>query len=141
MDEIDSKIIMLLRENARMTVKEIAQRVALSSPAVSERIKRMEKSGIIEGYSVRVAPRLTKNDIRAIISIYVPPEGREELMRMLQSEEAVRECFQVTGTFSHMVLVQCSDIAALDTLLNSLQAMGQTNTQIILSSMNRAQKT
>lgn len=133
MDEMDRKILALLHENARMTVKEIANRVALTSPAISERIRRMERSGIIEGYTVRLAPEMTGGQISALVSISVTPADREAFHATLMSQPAVEFCYQVTGTHSHMVKVSCADIPALEQLLSQLQKHGMTNTQIILS--------
>ncbi|MDL2323901.1 Lrp/AsnC family transcriptional regulator [Ruminococcaceae bacterium OttesenSCG-928-A16] len=135
MDELDKKILTLLNKNARATVKEIAGEVALTSPAVSERIRRMEKNGIIEGYTVRFNPQLTQGHINALISISVPPKDRPEFIRLLAEQPAVQQCFQVTGGYSYMVKVRCRDVAALEVLLSHLQKMGQTNTQIILSTI------
>lgn len=133
MDELDRKILTLLAENARITVKEIATRVSLTSPAVSERMKRMEKSGIIAGYTVIFDARLTGKYIHALISISVAPKDRALFQEILQEEGAVEQCFHVTGEHSHMVKVSCQNIEALDKLISRLQKLGQTNTQIILS--------
>ena len=135
MDELDRKILALLSANARMTIKEIAGRVSLTSPAVAERIRKMEKGKIIAGYTVRLAPGQTRNAVSALISIYISPAERDRFHQMLAQEEAVEECYQVTGQQSHMVKVCCGDIASLERLVNRLQKMGQTNTQIILSTV------
>ncbi len=135
MDELDRKILSLLSANARMTIKEMADQVTLTSPAVAERIRKMERGGIIAGYTVRLAPGQNRNTVNALISIYVPPEGRDELAQMLEGEPAVEEYYQVTGQQSHMIKVCCGDISSLERLVSRLQTLGQTNTQIILSSM------
>lgn len=135
MDELDRKILSLLSANARMTIKEIAGRVSLTSPAVAERIRKMEKGSIIAGYTVRLAPGQSRNAVSAFISIYIPPEDRDAFQQMLEQEAAVEECYQVTGQQSHMVKVVCGDIASLEGLVNRLQKLGQTNTQIILSTV------
>ncbi len=137
MDELDKKILSLLNENARMTLKEMAGRVSLTSPAVAERIRRMERSGVIAGYTVRIHPQQHSNYINAIISVYIHPKDRPAFHQILDEESSVEECFQVTGQNSHMVRVCCRDIPALDTLLNRIQKLGQTNTEIILSTFHR----
>lgn len=135
MDELDWKIAELLAEDARMTVKKIAEAVNLTSPAVSERIRRMEKNGIIEGYTVVFNPKMTSHYIHALISISVAPKDRGDFRLLLQAEESVEQCYQVTGSHSHMVKVACKDIVELEKLVSRLQKLGQTNTQIILSTM------
>ena len=136
MDALDRDILALLIGNGRMTVKEIARRVSLTSPAVAERMRKMEKRGVIAGYTVRLAPEETHGHINAIISIYVAPTDRSEFLQLLHSETSIAVCYQVTGQQSHMVKVSCPDIAALDRLINNLQKLGPTNTQIVLSTVH-----
>ncbi len=133
MDDLDKNIIALLQMNARMTIKEIASRVSLTSPAVSERIQRLERKGVIAGYTVRLSPELTKGQVGAFISISVNPEHREEFFEVLQNQPAFEYCCQITGNYSHMVKVNCEDIEALEKLISKIQKFGQTNTQIILA--------
>ncbi|MDL2253224.1 Lrp/AsnC family transcriptional regulator [Ruminococcaceae bacterium OttesenSCG-928-I18] len=135
MDELDRHILQLLKENARMTVKEIASRVALTSPAVSERIRRMENRGVIIGYTVRLNDEYDQSKINAIISTSVPIEDRAAFRVLLDTQEDIMRCFHVTGTHSYMIRVRCENIASLEHLLGQLQTVGQTNTQIILSDM------
>lgn len=137
MDELDKKILAVLAEDARVTVKTIAQRVSLTSPAVSERIRRMEKNGTIAGYTVRYNPDSTRQYIHAIISIQVAPADRDAFFALLQQQQAVEQCFQVTGAHSHMVKVCCKDISALEKLISKMQKLGPTNTQIVLSVMEK----
>lgn len=135
MDELDSSILDLLMENARITVKEIAKQVSLTSPAVSHRIRRMEESGVITGYTARVNPTLANNLIQAIIAIYVMPETREEFYRLMWEEGTVEECYQVTGVHNYMLRVNSKDIAALNLFVDKLQCLGQTDTQIVLATV------
>lgn len=134
MDTIDHKIIKILSQNARATVKQIAAQVALTSPAVSERIRRLEQSGVIAGYTVQLNPSLTKNYIDAFISVSVVPAERDSFLQALQNEAPVQVCYHVTGDHSHMVKVSCANMQSLEQLINRLQKFGITNTQIILSS-------
>lgn len=133
MDELDRKILRLLEEDGRMTVKNIAQRVALTSPAVSERIRRMEAGGVIAGYTVVLGEQPDKNAIDALISISVSPADRDRFLNMAEMQDGVQQCFHVTGGYSFIVKVHCSGIAALEHLINRFQKLGQTSSQIILS--------
>ncbi len=133
MDELDRRILGLLTEDGRMTVKEIAGRVALTSPAVSERIRRMEKSGVIAGYTVVLGDVEPKNRIDALIGISVAPADRQYFLSMAENQPGVAQCFHVTGSHSFIVKVCCADMHELEHLINRFQKLGQTNTQIILS--------
>lgn len=133
MDELDRRILRLLTEDGRMTVKEIANKVALTSPAVSERIRRMEKNGVIAGYTVVLGDVGPKNRIDALIGVSVAPSDRQYFLTMAESQPGVTQCFHVTGSHSFIVKVSCADMHELEHMINRFQKLGQTNTQIILS--------
>ena len=80
MDKLDKKILSLLAQNARMSVKEIAEQVSLTSPAVSSRIHRLEKEGVIGGYTVLLKNPDSQQTVNALISVSVSPAGREEFL-------------------------------------------------------------
>ena len=116
MDDLDHKILQLLAENARMPVKDIAQRVSLTSPAVSSRIHPD-------------AP----TRVEALISVLVDAATRASFLTMIEQEPQVLQCFRVTGSYNFIIKVSCTDIDALEHLLTKMQKMGSTNTQIILN--------
>ena len=133
MDDLDQRIIQLLAQNARMPVKEIAQSVSLTSPAVSSRIHKLEQDGIISGYTVKINPPDSQTRINALISISIPPAERTDFMETLKNTPQVTQCFHVTGSYSYIVKTSCPDMDSLERLITSFQKIGQTSTQIILS--------
>lgn len=133
MDELDHKILKLLSANARMSVKEIADQIALTSPAVSSRIHKLEQSGIISGYTVTLHRPKGQTSIDAIICVSAPPNNREALMSMMEKQPEVLQCYHVTGDHSFMVRVSCPNMVHLEQVITAFQKMGETNTQIILS--------
>ena len=133
MDEIDKKILNLLAKNSRMTVKEVAQKVALTSPAVSERIRRMEREDIISGYTVVYGSKVTSHQIEALISVSVAPADHEEFLMLAANQPGVARCYHVTGSYSFILCVACSGISALEGLINRFQKFGATSSQIVLS--------
>lgn len=133
MDELDRKIILLMQKNARMPVKEIAQKISLTSPAVSSRIHRLEQEGVIGGYTVLLHRPDESNRVQALISVQTAPDAREEFLSVVQSEPDVLQCFRVTGVYNFTVKVSCAGIEELEHLLTKLQQLGTTNTQIILA--------
>ena len=82
MDDLDRKILALLAKNARMPVKEIAEKVALTSPAVSSRIHKLETDGIISGYTVVRYRPSDRVYVDALISLSVGPSERYELVEL-----------------------------------------------------------
>ena len=133
MDDLDHKIIQLLAENARMPVKDIAQQVNLTSPAVSSRIHRLEQEGIIGGYTVVLRHPDAPARVEALISVLVDAATRASFLAMIEQESQVLQCFRVTGSYNFIIKVSCTDIDALEHLLTKMQKMGSTNTQIILN--------
>ena len=119
MDHIDRKIIDLLQNNARAPLKEIADHVFLSSPAVSARMARLESSGTITGYQAQVdAPKLGYM-VKAFINLDMDPQRKPEFYPYIQSCPHVVECNCVTQE--------------LDQFINHLQQFGRTRTQIVFS--------
>ena len=133
MDELDNKIIRLLMRNARMPVKEIAQQVNLTSPAVSSRIHRLEQEGVIGGYTVLLHQPGEAARVQALISIQTTGAAREDFLRMIPGEPQILQCYRVTGSYNFIVKVSCASIDELEHLLTRMQKLGNTNTQIILA--------
>ena len=126
MDDLDRKILSLLAKNARMPVKEIAEQVALTSPAVSSRIHKLETDGIISGYTVVL-------NRPALISLSVTPSHRDELVELMQNSKEVLQCYHVTGAYTFLIKVSCGSMPQLEHLILQFQKLGTTSTQIILS--------
>ena len=132
MDKLDRKILSLLAQNARMPVKEIAERVSLTSPAVSSRIHRLEKEGVIGGYTVLLKSPGSQQAVNALISVSVAPADRDEFLAAVNGERQVTQCFHVTGSHSYIVKVACDTMQSLEHLITRCQRSGPTSTQIIL---------
>lgn len=133
MDRIDKKILSLLQKNARFPLKQLASQVFLSSPAVSTRIERMEKQGIITGYHACVDPVLLGYHITAFINLTLEPKEKEVFYPFVDSYPNVLECNCVTGSFSILLKVAFPSTVELDSFINQLQRYGSTQTQIVFS--------
>ena len=93
MDAIDLKLITLLQKNARMPLKELANRVYLSSPATAARLEKLEKSGYIEGYHLRVDLKGAGFPVVAFISLDLSPEQKPTFYPAIQQNPNVMECY------------------------------------------------
>lgn len=127
------KILHLLQENARYPLKHLASKVFLSSPAVSARIERLEKSGIISGYHASVAPVSLGYHITAFINMALDPKRKPEFYPFIQACPNVLECNCVTGAYSMLIKVCFPSTMELDTFIGQLQKYGNTETQIVFS--------
>ena len=132
-DHIDKKIISLLQENARMPIKEIAQQVFLSSPAVSARIAHLEQAGILCGYHARISYPKLGYLIKAFINLEVEPSQKKEFYPFIQAIPNVMECNCVTGDYSMLIEVVFRTTIELDHLINELQQFGRTRTMVVFS--------
>ena len=133
MDKIDKKILDLLQENARYPLKYLASQVFLSSPAVSARIERLEKQGIISGYHVDIEPITLGFHITAFINLALDPKQKPEFYPFIDSCPNVLECDCVTGIYSMLIKVCFTSTLELDTFIGHLQEFGKTETQIVFS--------
>ena len=133
MDSIDLKLIGLLQKNARVPLKQLAEQVFLSSPATAARIERLEREGILTGYSAIVDHKKLGFPIVAFINLEVQPVQKPEFYPFMTGHPNVLECNCVTGHYSMILKVAFESTEALDAFINKLQAFGNTETQIVFS--------
>ncbi len=133
MDTIDRKILHLLQRNARMPLKYLANKVFLSSPAVSARIDRLEKNGFITGYHASVNPESLGYHITAFINMALDPKQKPTFYPFVESCPNVLECNCVTGAYSMLMKVCFPNTMELDAFIGQLQKFGNTETQIVFS--------
>ncbi len=133
LDEIDMKIIELLRENARVSAKEIAANVFLSSTSVATRIDNLVKKGIIAGFTVNIDPLALGFYTKAFISVEVEPGQKKEFYPYIESIKNVVQCNCVTGDFSMLLEVMFHNTIELDQFIGELQKFGKTKTLIVFS--------
>ena len=133
LDEIDIQLIEMLQKNARTPLKVLAQTVFLSSPSVSARIARLEKEGIITGYTAQVNRIKLGYHITAFINLEVPPSKRHEFYDCIRSFPNVLECHRVSGEYSMLIKAAFPETEELDAFVGRLQSYGKTSTQVVFS--------
>jgi Lrp/AsnC family leucine-responsive transcriptional regulator len=134
-DSLDEQILAALQENGRLTMKSLAEQVGLSSPAMIERVRRLEERGVISGYRAVVAPEALGRPITAVISATVGPEALDGFMSRLGAQTSVAEVLRTTGEATHLVKVHVPDLVALEKIIDDLSGAGaRCETAIVLSS-------
>jgi Lrp/AsnC family transcriptional regulator, leucine-responsive regulatory protein len=129
------QILQALQQNARLSYSELGQRVGLSSPAVAERVRRMEDAGIISGYYAEINVAKIGFPITAVIRMSPSPGERcTRFTASVQDIPEVLECHRVTGSDSLVMKVVASSVEHLEELIDGLSAHGQLTTSIVLSS-------
>ncbi len=133
-DTLDERILSELQSNGRLTMKALAERVGLSSPAMIERVRRLEERGVLAGYRAVVDPSAIGRPLTALISIDLDRRHHEVFINRLRSEPAVEACHRVTGDHSYLVKVHVSSTEELEALVDDLADTGaRCSTSIVLS--------
>jgi Lrp/AsnC family leucine-responsive transcriptional regulator len=141
-DEIDAKILELLQRDGRMKRSDVAEEVDLSISAVSERMRKLEERGVIEGYRAIVDPKRLHLDITAFIRVSVDGSERyADFVERVRDMKPVLEVHSVTGAGSHVLKVRTKNTTTLERFLSEIQAIPgvtQTTTSIVLSTFKES---
>ncbi len=133
LDAIDKQILEILQKDARTPVKDIAEEVFLTAPAVSARINTLVKEKIITGFHAALNPELLGYHIKAFINLEVEPKDKKEFYPYIKKCPSVIECNCVTGDYSMLLEVQFKSTGELDQFISELQVYGRTKTLIVFS--------
>lgn len=139
MDEIDHRIVALLRENARRSFQDIGGRVSLSAPAVKRRVDRLERSGVIRGYSANIDPAAVGWNTHAFVELFC--EGRvsgEEVRAAVGEHPEVEAAYTIAGAPSAILHLRAQGTQHLEQALERLRetpGVSRTQTQVVLSTL------
>lgn len=122
MDEIDSALVDLLKQNARMPVATLAQSLGLARSTVQSRLERLERQGVIAGYTVRLGDAADKSTIRATALLQIEPRTLPAVLARLKSVREVVGAHTTSGRFDLIVGLAASSTEALDAALDAIGA-------------------
>jgi Lrp/AsnC family leucine-responsive transcriptional regulator len=141
MDATDRTIVMALQENARISFRDLAAAANLSPNATGERVKRLERQGILRGYTAIVDPAASGRKLTALVDLRIKegtqPEAFEPIIRKL---DVVVDCVHVSGRFDYQLRVTVADASELDQLIRLLKGKAnvvETDTRLVLRSVVR----
>lgn len=144
LDPLDLKILAILQSHGRSHLAEIAKEVELSSPAVMERVKKLESHGIIKGYQAVLDAKKVGKDITAFIGVSISHQRYiDEFASRMVRQHDVLECHHVTGDESFILKVRTANTDSLERLLGeirSVEGVTQTVTKLVLSTPKESQK-
>lgn len=132
----DQQLLSVLRENARASTAEIARRLQLSRTTVQSRIERLERDGVIAGYTVRVAEEAERGHLRAHIMVTVLPRRMASVVEALRGMPEVRALHSVSGPFDLVALGVVAGVEEMDELtdrIGAIDGVERTTSSIILS--------
>src|SRR5688572_14663025 len=139
MDAIDVQIVALMRENSRRSFQDIGKQVALSAPAVKRRVDRLERMGVLKGYTAVVDPAAMGWSTHAFVALYC--EGRMsagEVKAAVDAHTEVVAAYTVAGEASAVLHVRAEDTAHLEAALERIRdadGVVRTQTQVVLSTL------
>jgi Lrp/AsnC family leucine-responsive transcriptional regulator len=132
-DSLNNKILTHLQENARASNAAIGRKVGISSPAVAERIRKMEDAGIITGYKTMVNPFETGYQLKAIIILRAFMGKLKPFLEKVEDFDEVINCYRITGNENIVMEVVLKNQKHLEAFIDRLIVYGETKTQIVLS--------
>lgn len=137
MDSIDIEILKLLQKNARVTASEIASEVSLSVPAISERIKKLDSSGIIQKYTIILSTqKMNKNLVAYMFISLKHPNYIEGFVELVENE--IIECDYLAGDYDYLIKIITKDTKSLEAVLNRIKTVTgvqKTKTIVTLSTV------
>ena len=134
LDPVNRRLLEELQSDPRLTMSELGRRIGMSSPAVTERVRRLEEAGVIRGYRLELNPAALGLPVAAYIRIRPNPGQLPKVIELAQQIPEVVECHRVTGEDCFILKVHIPAIDQLDQLLDRFLMYGSTTTSIIQSS-------
>lgn len=134
LDTVDREIITALNEDGRMTIRDLADKIGMSSPSVTERIHKLEDAGAIRGYTMLVDPKVFGLGIAAHVRFHARPGELKRVAQMLFDTPEVVEADHVTGEDCFLAKMVACDVQALETVVDRFVPFASTDTAIIQSS-------
>src|SRR5882757_7905161 len=131
LDDIDRRIVEILVDDARISLKELAQRVNLSSPSVSERLQRLGERGVIRSFTVDIDPRAMGYHLQAIVRIKPLPGKLQAVQKLIEEIPEFTECDKVTGDDCFIGRLHLRSIEQLDQILDRITDKAETSTAIV----------
>ena len=142
MDEKDKLILSLLQKDGRMTASEMAEKVDLSVPAVTERIRKLTEGGILKDFRAVLDAKKVGYDVTAYILLDMSSSNSYgDMVQYAQDNDEVLECHSITGEGSHILKVRTHDTSSLESLLRNIQSWPgviRTHTMIVMSTFKEA---
>jgi Lrp/AsnC family leucine-responsive transcriptional regulator len=134
LDQTNLRLLSELQDDARVSLAELGRRVGLSSPAVAERLQRLEQLGAIRGYHADIDPRALGLSLGAIVRIRPAPGQLENVAQLARRTTEVVECNRITGEDCYVIRAHVRDVEHLEEVIDGFVALGQTTTSILQSS-------
>ncbi|NPD16877.1 Lrp/AsnC family transcriptional regulator [Xinfangfangia sp. D13-10-4-6] len=123
MDELDRSLIGLLSADARISVATLARRLKVARSTIQARLERLETSGIIAGYTLKLGEAAREGRLRASVLLTIEPRGQAAILTRLKSIHEVEKVYTTSGRFDLLLQISCPNTQILDQVLDQIGAM------------------
>lgn len=137
-DEIDLKIIDILRINSKISLKKIGEQVHLTPQGVSNRITRLEDLGVITKYTICTDNSLLGKTITGFITVFMKTTKHEELIRFVGSTSAITEAHRISGDGCYLLKIECSNMDEINSLLDNIVKYGTYRLNLSTSAIKKS---
>ncbi|GAB6931966.1 Lrp/AsnC family transcriptional regulator [Calditerricola satsumensis] len=134
-DHIDKQIVDILQREGRITMTELGRRVELTTPAVTERVRRLEENGVIRGFRADVSRAHLGKPMTAFFLLRVHADATEAFIQWAKEAPGVLECHRVSGRADFLLKVAVADIAELERVADRCRPYGQVETHIVTTTV------
>lgn len=134
LDVVDSAILTELQDSGRLRVAELARRITMSHSATAERVRRLEETGVISGYTAEVDPQRLGYTIMAFLRLRYPSSDYDPLHALLRRQPEVIEAHHVTGDDCFIMKVVATDMRHLEQVSGRIGTLGSVTTSVVYSS-------
>lgn len=133
LDKKDRLILQALQQDARQSLAALGRRIGLSQPAISERVKRLEEAGVIEGYAAKVNLQAIGLGLQAVVRVRTTHEHIQRYVALFKTIPEILDVVRVTGEDCFIVRCAFADPKALERVVDALAAHGSVTTSLMLS--------
>jgi Lrp/AsnC family transcriptional regulator, leucine-responsive regulatory protein len=134
LDDANLRLLAELQQDARLSFAELGRRVGLSSPAVAERVARLEETGVIKAYRAEIDPRAVGYTLGVVIRIRPAPRELHKVAELAQRTPEVVECHRITGEDCFFIKAYVRDVEHLEEVIDQFVIYGQTTSSIMQTS-------
>lgn len=139
-DQINFKILEWLVKDPRLSMRELARKVHLSAPSVTERIRDMEHNGLIEGYTTKINYKKLGFSMEAILHITIKNGDYEHFKRWIENDTRIDCCYRISGEFCYMVKIMIRNLEEIEIFVDSISEWAHTVTYVVLSEISMSPK-
>ena len=133
LDDADVEILRALQDNARVSFAELGRKVGLSGPAITDRIRKMEETGIIRGYHADVNPAMLGYPVVARVGLRVAREHFHSVITMARDSQDVQSCHHTSGAEDFLLEIIAASAEALDRTIDRFRPFGEVRASVIIS--------